>query len=282
MHIAYKNESVTVYQSALYQTTATIIETPDCVIAVDPNWLPDEVETIRRHVEKVRGARPLYLLFTHADFDHIIGYRAFPDATVIASAELCDYPDKARKLRLIAEFDAQYYVDRDYPVEFPHVDHAIEQNGEVLQIGSTSLTFYKAPGHSHDGLFTVLDDLGLFVAGDYLATVEFPFVYHSVSAYEETMRTAAYILATHDISLLVPGHGPVTTSPAEMERRIRESEAYLAALRDAAAKYPEHTAEQLAEQTAPLIDGYKHVRMMRPLHLDNVKLLKKELGHAAE
>lgn len=268
--IHYRTEMLTVFRSALYQTTSTVLHTPDLIVVVDPCWLPHEVAEIRHFVEGIQGDRPLYLLFTHADFDHIIGYRAFPGAEVIATEELQNYPDKAKKLRLIAEFDAQYYIDRGYPVEFPHVDRVIERDGQQVRVGETVLTFYKAPGHSHDGMFTVVEGHGIFIAGDYLSDAEFPFLYHSGEAYDETMRKAARILQDHDIRLLIPGHGNVTSDRREMERRIAESEQYLADVR-------RHLQSGNQAELDRMIEGGKYALMQKSFHVDNQNLLRKEM-----
>ena len=225
---------------------------------------------IQHYVNQIRGERPLYLLFTHADFDHIIGYRAFPGATVIASAELRDYPDKERKLRLITEFDIRNYIDRNYPIEFPHVDIAVERDGQQLTVGDTVLTFYKAPGHSHDGIFTVVEPHGLFIAGDYLSDAEFPFLYHSGEAYDETMRTAERILRDHDIRLLIPGHGNVTADRNEMHNRITVSKQYLETLRRL-------LREGNQAEIDTMIDGWKYALMMKQFHTDNQNLLRREM-----
>jgi hydroxyacylglutathione hydrolase len=34
--IQFKNEQVTVFQSALYQTTSTVVETNDLILIIDP------------------------------------------------------------------------------------------------------------------------------------------------------------------------------------------------------------------------------------------------------
>lgn len=83
--IQYRTEHVTVFQSALFQTTSTVISLDEHIVIVDPNWLPHEVREIQSYVESIRGNKELYLLFTHGDFDHIIGYRAFPDAKTVGS-----------------------------------------------------------------------------------------------------------------------------------------------------------------------------------------------------
>ncbi|MFS0838418.1 MBL fold metallo-hydrolase [Paenibacillus sp. 1P03SA] len=228
--IQYRSGQVTVFQSAVYKTTSTVIVTDDLVLIADPNWLPREIEEIRQHVEAVRGGRPVYVLFTHGDFDHIIGYRAFPGAVTIGSKGLLNHPEKEKKLALITSFDAGHYIDRDYPVEFPHIDIAAAGNGQVFQLGETSLTFYLAPGHTPDGLMTVVEPPGVLIAGDYLSDFELPFIYDSAKAYEGTLDTVRHIYRTHVLKLLVPGHGQATGDVREMERRLELADHYLQSL----------------------------------------------------
>jgi hydroxyacylglutathione hydrolase len=139
--IAYKTKNLTVFQSALYHTTSTIVETDDCVMVVDPNWLPQEVDAIRHYVEQIRKGRPLYLMFTHSDWDHIIGYSAFPNATVIASESFANCVEKEVIIQQINEFDDRYYISRDYEITFPYVDIVIKQDGQLVTVGGTQLTF---------------------------------------------------------------------------------------------------------------------------------------------
>jgi len=101
--IQAKMQGVTVYESTLMKTTSTLIETPDCLIVVDPGWLPEEIAMIRRDVEIVRRDRPLYVVYTHAHFDHIIGAYAFRDAITIASKSFVE-SDHEHALREVRSF----------------------------------------------------------------------------------------------------------------------------------------------------------------------------------
>ena len=74
--IIYRDPNVTVFQSALFQTNTTVVQTNDLVLVVDPGWLPQEVNAIRQYVDEIRGFKPVFLLFTHSDYDHIMGYKA--------------------------------------------------------------------------------------------------------------------------------------------------------------------------------------------------------------
>lgn len=269
--IQYSNDVVTVFQSALFQTTSTVIQLEELILIVDPNWLPGEIEEIQAHVDAVRGDKACYLLFTHGDYDHIIGYKAFPDAKTIGSAGLSKHPKKEHKLKLIRDFDATYYVTRSYPVEFPKLDIVIEHDGQQVTIGSTTLTFYLAPGHTEDGLFTVIDTVGVLVAGDYLSDFELPFIYHSALAYEDTIRKAAEIVRDHLIQLLIPGHGQHTASHTEMERRVNMALGHLERMKQAILAGDGQALKELEQE-----HGFLSETTME-CHKDNVRIMRQEL-----
>lgn len=268
--IQYQSEHVTVFQSALYQTTCTVVETKNFVLVVDPNWLPQEIEEIQRHVASIQGEKELYLLFTHGDFDHVMGYLAFPDAKVIGSKGLQEHPDKEKKVNMIQQFFNDYYIQPTYPIAFPNVDIVISEDGQKLEIGESTLTFYQAQGHTHDGLFTVIEPLGIWIAGDYLSDFELPFIYHSAKAYNQTLKKAEHILVNHHVSVLVPGHGQTTNSHQEIQSRIQASQDYLERLITGVTK---EDAEELTvlEKELPFPSNFT-----KQCHQDNIAIVRKE------
>lgn len=269
--IHFQNDHITVFQSALYKTTATVVETRDLVLVVDPNWLPEEVDQIKQHVANIQNDRPLYLLFTHSDYDHIIGYKAFPDAKVIASRAFVDHPEKEEPISQIHEFDDKYYIERDYEIAYPKVDIIIEEDGQELVIGETRFTFYTAPGHTPDGIFTIIEPSGIWIAGDYLSDIEFPFIEDSGMGYEETLLKAERNLREHEINLLVPGHGQVTESKANMQSRIKDAQVYI---RDLRAAVENGDAVKIDD----LFDTNAFPAGSRAAHVHNQTLLAAELG----
>lgn len=270
MKIIHQQQNLTVYQSALYMTNSIVIETPELILVVDPNWLPQEVEKLRHHAEWMLGDRELYMLFTHSDYDHIIGYGAFPTARVIASRQLQDQDEQVKQsiLEDIRQFDDDYYIVRPYPITYPQVDIVIEADGQVLEVGSTRLTFYHAPGHTSDGLITVVDPGGIVIAGDYLSDIEFPYMYHSSTEYMKTLVKIDEIINDNP-QLLIPGHGNVTEDQAEMQRRRLASEDYIVRMRQAVMNNSQTAMDALiAECPFP--------RNMRRYHEHNKKLLEAE------
>jgi hydroxyacylglutathione hydrolase len=274
MTILYDSPQVRVFQSALFQTNSTVVTTDDLVLVVDPNWLPLEIAEIRQFVEaQSAGKKPVYLLFTHSDYDHIIGYRAFSHIaqSVIASHNFVENTGKASTLQQIKDFDDEYYIERPYPIEYPSVSHVISHDGQTLTIGGTELTFFNAVGHNPDGIFTIVNGQ-YWIAGDYLCGVEFPYIYHSSMAYEKTLKKIDKILEQFDIQLLVSGHGAPTTDKTEILKRQKDAFEYIDAVR-------ESIKENLFFDFDAYIayKGYRFPRIMRRFHEGNLNLMRSEI-----
>lgn len=268
--IQYKTPNLCVYESALYRTTSTVITTDDLTLVVDPNWLPHEIDAILADLSEVDPLRPLYLLFTHSDYDHIIGYQAFPEAKVIASQAFTQRNDAANILQQIRTFDDEYYISRRYPIVYPIADHVISGDEETLQVGDTRLVFWQAPGHTSDGLFAIVEPLGVFIAGDYLSNIEFPYIYFDSRAYERTLEKAEDMLYRYKPVLLVPGHGDATADIGEMELRISQSKEYIETLRESIKKGIPYPTDQLWQK-------YQFPGSMGRYHEENKTLITKEL-----
>lgn len=268
--IIFQRDSLTVFQSALFQTNSAVVEGDDFVLAVDPTWLPQEVEEIAAFVRNIQQGRPLYLLFTHSDFDHILGYGAFPDAITIASRKFVDSPNPERSVNAVLAWDSEYYVQRPYRVVYPEIGIAADHDGQTLALGTSRLTFYKAPGHNPDGLLTVVEPQGLLLAGDYFSNIEFPYIYQSSTAYEATISKLVPILEQHSVRVLVPGHGQVATDQIEMRQRQRHSFDYISALR-------EHIAANDQPAIDKMLETYAFPLGMKSFHDGNQTLMRAEL-----
>lgn len=277
--IKLRKGPLTIFESALYKTTTTVIQSEDAVLVVDPCWLPHEVAEIRRYVDDAAaGRKRKFVLFTHSDFDHIIGYGAFPDAEIIASAALANKDEAAQEriLEQIRAFDDDYYLERNYEIRYPAVTHAVERDGQTILLGeSLRLTCYSSQGHNDDGLFTVVEPYGILLAGDYASDIEFPYIYHSSTLYEESLAKLDVILAAHEIARLIPGHGASTTEVAEIKRRQTADFAYIDAMRKAVP-----TRDQAAIDA--LIAGCRFPRNMLKFHRGNQALFERELGAERE
>ncbi|AUO13991.1 MBL fold metallo-hydrolase [Priestia megaterium] len=270
--IQYKTEQMTVFESALFQTTSAVIETKDCVIVVDPTWLPHEINEIKQHVQEILNHRNLYVFFTHGDFDHVIGYGAFLklNATFIGSKFLEHHPEKEEKVQMIKQFDHDYYIKRSHDIIFPELDIVVTENEQHITLGETSITCYFAKGHTNDGLFMIVDD-SIWIAGDYLSDFEYPYIYESVNDYRDTLATARHILAKNQNLTLVPGHGKTTHHRAEIQRRVEMASSYLDELQAAVKENSKEALDKLNDKLAFPSD------FTAQCHQKNVEIMKREL-----
>jgi len=254
-------EHLVVFESALFRTTSTCIRTEEYLLVVDPNWLPAEVEYIRSFAALYGKGKELYLLFTHSDYDHIIGYGAFPGFTTIAS-----------QLQQAIDWDDEYYIQRDYaPLTYPTIDLPIAEEGQTMRIGQDDYVFYQAPGHNYDGLLTFNRSRGILVVGDYLSNVEFPYVYHAFADYRATLATLKKLVTSGEVKTLITGHGDHTADRAEMERRIADSFDYLQKLETSVSTGTSFDFEGLMQRYAfPVI--------MRKFHDKNLALMHTEMA----
>ena len=260
-----------IFKSALFQTTSTLFVSDKTILLVDPNWLPAEIKTIQDETKQYLEGREFYLLFTHSDYDHIIGANAFPEAIVIATEAFSKNPNKKKVLEEIHYFDESNYIKRDYPITYPMVNVLVEKDGQQLTIGDMTLIFYLAPGHNADGMFTVVEEAKTWIAGDYLSDIEFPYIYHSSADYLETLQKVDRILKVHDVDELIPGHGNSTTSTKEIQRRQLENKRYILELKSAARTAHEFDLDALWNR-------YDFRRGMEAFHQKNVALIAKEMG----
>lgn len=243
--IQFKNRYARVFESSLFQTTSTVVYTDDLILVADPNWLPSEINEIREFVRLLTTEDPdksVYLLFTHSDYDHVLGYRAFTEAKTIASKAFAENSNKEAILKQISDWDDEYYILRDYPITYPAVDIIIAKDGEEMipgTQGNTRLFFYQAPGHNIDGMITIVESLekttgkqfSIMLAGDYLSNVEIPFIDYDSSLYEATLVKIMDILSRHPINMMVPGHGNIAFTTTEIKKRVELSMSYIRELR---------------------------------------------------
>lgn len=226
--------SFQVRHSGIWQLCSAVLSSAGQVLVLDPGYFPRELAelaSLAQSAGQVQG-----VVFSHGHWDHVIGWRHFPDAPVLASPGLVDAvrsdSERARTdLREAASFDRRWYIDRGAPLAWPPPT-ALQplSEGQLIELGDATLDALHLPGHSPDGLGLWAADSGLLIVGDYLSPCEIPFV-TDLAAYRVTLRRLLKLLpqAEH----VLPGHGPVLT--AAQARDIAHADlAYLDALAECA------------------------------------------------
>jgi glyoxylase-like metal-dependent hydrolase (beta-lactamase superfamily II) len=196
-------------------------------VLCDPALAPEDIDDLAAAAN--RAAERVYVVITHADFDHTCGIGFFPDATVVAGE------DTARAIESGSAAQALAEAGREWGAAWPgdlRVDRTIAP-GEY-RLGPFRIEALEASGHAEDGLAFVLVDQGVMLPGDYLSAMTYPFLTGSLASAKATHERLLNALDRYDdLRWVVPGHGPAL-APGEA-RAIGEADAaYLDALEQAA------------------------------------------------
>lgn len=235
------HRDVIVVTSQLFQAHCTIVRGPvqagDAeAFAIDSPVLPEELELLPSLIEQARFPQPQGLLATHADFDHVLGGLAFPDAPLgcaeSSAARLNAEPGAAQ--RLLRRFDEELHIERPRPLSLGSLQ-ALGVPGRC-DIGDAELELHPATGHTADGMAVWIGWASVLVAGDYLSAIELPVLGEQrtaggeamLDAYEATLERLRPLVEVAEH--VVPGHGPVLDRPAAL-RVLDEDTAYLSDLR---------------------------------------------------
>jgi glyoxylase-like metal-dependent hydrolase (beta-lactamase superfamily II) len=233
---------VLVATSRVFQTACTVVRDGDECVVIDSPVLPDELDVLPALLEQA-GFPFSGLLATHADWDHLLGRLAFPEAArgvaATTAARLSAEPgDAARRLRA---FDDELYLERPAPLSLGQVQ-ALPVPGH-LDVGAQTIELHPTEGHVPDGMALWLGWARVLVAGDFLSPVEIPMISAggSVSAYLATLERLRPLVEQADH--VVAGHG----GPIDGVRALailREDVAYLEGLPGSALPIARRTAEQ--------------------------------------
>lgn len=245
-----------IFQSCLWQTNATLIEGEEECFLFDPTFYPHELAQIKRALPD----KPLNVIYTHADWDHIAGFSEFSYGHTIGHHKIRERHDPMAKVRA---FDLQWYVARDKALGELRIDEEIMEE-RVQSFSKDALLFLPIPGHTDDMMATFFLEGKLVVAGDVLSDLEFPFIFYSGGKYIESLEKMKEKIIEHGIHTLVPGHGrAIVDSQAEILQRIGEDLEYLQGL--------------LAGRTDALYRGQPIPEHLIARHEGNIEFVEKEL-----
>lgn len=216
------------FESALWQTSSLLLVAGREAVLVDPCISADEVARIASRASEL-GASVTHVLVTHADWDHVCGIAAFPDAVATMGAGTAEIVAEGKLPALIAKRAATYGLKIEGE---PRVDRVLEP-AVAHQVGPFVVETIPLRGHTPDGTGYRIRELDLLAVGDHLSAVEFPFA-STTSDYRTTLTSLIELLRTDPPAAVVPGHGP-PLNPEEALRIAEADLAYLRALRDAVA-----------------------------------------------
>jgi len=248
--------AVLVATSAVWQTNCVILRSGEETFVVDSPILPEEIDVLPAVIGQAQFPPVAGLLATHADWDHLLGRLAFPEAAlgcaITSARRMQSAPGQAQ--RELRSFDERHYLIRPAPLSLGSVQ-ALDAPG-VCEIGAHELVLHPAEGHTSDGMALWSSWSGVLAVGDYLSSVEIPVLGQggSAVAYSGTLERLRSLVA--QAQFVIPGHGPVLGSEQALSL-LEEDLNYLQALgsRREAAELPHR----------------RRSRAQRAIHAENVR-----------
>jgi glyoxylase-like metal-dependent hydrolase (beta-lactamase superfamily II) len=198
------HRDVIVFISRVWQTTCTAVRSGDEGFLIDSPVYPDELEALPEVLSQA-GFNVSGLLVTHADWDHLLGRLAFPEAALgcsrASAARLAAEPGAAQ--RELKRFDEEHYVAGRPPLALVGLQE-LPVPGRVDIGVERELELHPAYGHTADGTAVFVPWAEVLVCGDYLSPVEIPMV-TSRADYRATLDRLQPLVARAET--VVPGHG---------------------------------------------------------------------------
>jgi glyoxylase-like metal-dependent hydrolase (beta-lactamase superfamily II) len=199
-----------VVTSRFWQTTATAVRAPQGgeSFLIDSPYFPDELELLPMLLEQSGFPAPSGLLATHADWDHLLGRYAFPGLALGVGSStgerLRAEPGAAQ--RELRDADSDFYVVRPGPLALG--SYQVLPVPGKMQIGDEEIELHPTGGHTPDGVAFLARWAGLLVCGDYVSSVEIPWISPggSIADYRATLARLAAL--AEECDAVVPGHGP--------------------------------------------------------------------------
>jgi glyoxylase-like metal-dependent hydrolase (beta-lactamase superfamily II) len=170
--------------------TWVITDAHQGAMVVDPG------PAVQSHVEAVLaacGSRLVTIVLTHRHLDHA------EVAATLAERAGCG----------VRAADPQFRIGPD------GLD-----SGDRLMLGTITLEVIDTPGHTSDSrslLLTGLDGVSRLITGDMVlgrGTTVITYPDGDLAAYFDSLELLTRLVATRNVTELLPGHGPVVTEPA--------------------------------------------------------------------
>jgi glyoxylase-like metal-dependent hydrolase (beta-lactamase superfamily II) len=201
------DNDVIVFISRVWQTTCTAVRAGDEGFLIDSVVYPDELAAVPGVLEQ--AAFPISgLLATHADWDHLLGRLAFPEASLGCGETTAQRitGELGAPQRALRAFDEEHYVDGRTPLALAAVQ-SLPVPG-LLSVGpDKEIQLHETGGHTADGTAFALPWLGVLVLGDYVSPVEIPMISAggSLDAYRATLERLRPLI--EQAGTVIPGHG---------------------------------------------------------------------------
>ena len=226
-------------------SNAGFVVTDDGVVVVDALGSPALGEELIAQIRRITPQPIRYVIVTHYHADHIYGLQAFKaaGATILAHPSARDYLNsETARLRLQASRQ-ELFPWIDEKTRLVEADRWLDNEDTTLRVGSFDFRIrHVGPAHTPEDLVVYLPGSGVLFTGDLVFRGRIPFVGQADS--RQWIASLGRLIEFRP-RMMIPGHGPVSTSPTTDLELTRN---YLVYLRT--------TMEEAARNLEPFEEAY--------------------------
>lgn len=208
-------------------SNAGFVVTEAGVVVIDALGSPELASELIEEIRRVSSQPIRYVIVTHYHADHIYGLQSFKaaGARVLAHPAAREYLASDTAQRRLEQSRQDLFPWIDERTRLVEPDRWLADGETVLRVGSDEFWIRHAgPAHTPEDLIVFLPRKGVLFAGDLAFRGRIPFVGQADS--RQWIDSLTRLIAMK-ATVVVPGHGPVSRSPAADFELTRDYLAYL-------------------------------------------------------
>ena len=259
-------------------SNAGFVVTDDGVVVVDALGSPALAQELLAEIKRVTPQPVRYVIVTHYHADHIYGLQTFKaaGATVLANVQGREYlnSETARQRLEASRVDLAPWINAS--THLLEADRWLDQPQTDLKVGSYDFQIsHVGPAHTPEDLVVFVPQLGVLFSGDLFFQGRIPFV---DQADNRSWIASLTRLIKYQPKLVIPGHGPVSTNPAEDMAMTRDYLEYLRSSMGESARNLEPFEEAYAKANWSRFEGMPLFRAANRMNAYNTYLLMEQQG----
>lgn len=225
-------------------SNAGFVVTPEGVVVIDALGAPALARELMDRIRDITDKPVTHVIVTHYHADHIYGLQEFKraGARIIAHRKALEYLNSDTALSRLQASRAQLAPLIDSDTRLVPADEWLDAAQELVVGGVRFVLQPVGPAHTPEDLVVFMPGEKVLFAGDLVFRGRIPFVGQANSRqWIKSLET----LVAFDAQVVVPGHGPLSTTAAQDMALTRD---YLAYLRE--------TMGRAARNLEPFDDAY--------------------------